>query len=111
MLQMTSSDVAVPRLLKKYELSLSSGQSMFRLPQCFSLSVTCTYTCPVLVKVVCRRFRIVYILLSMMLFVRSQSFISPPRFMFVSAAVSEYTIMLATYICSTTILSVHTYHS
>ena len=32
---------------------------------------------------------IVYILLDMMLFVGSQSFISPPSFMFVSAIVSE----------------------
>ena len=33
--------------------------------------------------------RIVYILLNMTLFVGSQSYISPPSFMFVSAAVSE----------------------
>ena len=34
-------------------------------------------------------FRIFYILLNMMLFVGSQSYISPPSFMFVSAVVSE----------------------
>ena len=59
MLQMTSSDVAVPLLLKKYELSLSSGKSMFRV----SLCQLHAHTRPVLVKVVCRCFRIVYILL------------------------------------------------
>ena len=34
-------------------------------------------------------FRIVHILLNMTLFVGTQSYISPPRFMFVSVAVSE----------------------
>ena len=57
---------------------------------CFSLSVTYTYMSlyNVLLEVVCCFFPI-YILLNMTLFVRSQSFISPPSFMFASAAVSE----------------------
>ena len=53
------------------------------------------HTCPlynVLLEVVCCCFprnKIVYILLNMPMFVGSQSFISLPSFMFVSAVVSE----------------------
>ena len=46
-----------------------------------------TFTCNVLLEVVCC-FRIVYILLNMASCVGSQSYISPPSFMFVSAAIS-----------------------
>ena len=60
----------------------------FRLPQWFSLSVTCTYM-HVLLDVGCCCFPRNDIFLNMMLFVGSQSFISLPSFMFVSAAVSE----------------------
>ena len=54
----------------------------FRLPQCFCLSVTCPLF-NVLLEFVFQ------VLLNMTLFVGSRSFISPPSFMFVSAAVSE----------------------
>ena len=50
------------------------------------------HTCPLLLEVVCCCFprkKIVYILLNMPMFVGSQSFISQPSFMFVSAPVSE----------------------
>ena len=78
------------------ELSLgcwSSGHKnlsmyQFRLPQCFSLE----HTCPlynVLLEVVCCCFLRNNILLNMPMFVGSQSFISLPSFMFVSAVVSE----------------------
>ena len=50
----------------------------FRLPQCFSLSAF------VLLEVVCCFPRN-----KLFTFIGSQSFISPPSFMFVSAAVSE----------------------
>ena len=51
------------------------------------MSVTCKY---VLLEVVCCCFPRKNILLNMMLFIGSQSFISPPSFMFVSlSAVSE----------------------
>ena len=62
-----------------------------RLPQCFPLSVTRTYI-NVLLEVVCCCFptnKLFYTPLNMTVFVRSQSFISLPSFMFVSAVVSE----------------------
>ena len=66
----------------------------FCLSQCFSLSVTSTYICHknVLAEIVFLWFSkkySVYIILTMTMFVTSQSFISLPSFMFVSAAVSE----------------------
>ena len=64
----------------------------FRLPQCFSLSVTCTYMSPlqrILLEVVCCFSRNELFTLNMAMFVGSQSFISLPSFMFVSAAVNQ----------------------
>ena len=58
---------------------------------CFSLSVTCI-SCPlynVLLELLFSKKEIVYILLNMPMFIGSQSFISQPSFMCVSAAVSE----------------------
>ena len=64
----------------------SLGQrNMFRLPQSFSLSVTCTYMSPLL-EVGCFCLLLTYV---RTLFIGSQNFISPPSFMFVSAAVCE----------------------
>ena len=95
------------------ELSLSSGHRDLYMYQVSSSTVFLfvSYMSPIMY---CSRlfvvvFRIVYILLNMTLFVGSPRFISPPSFMFVGAVVSEYTIMLATYIHSTTVLCVHTY--
>ena len=78
------------------ELSLgcwSSGHRYikFCLPQCFSLSVTCTIHAPFIMY--CSRLFVVVFqeihTLNMPMFVGSQSFISLPSFMFVSAVVSE----------------------
>ena len=57
----------------------------FCLLQCFSLSVTGTY----MSTYRSRLFVVDLHCLNMALFVGSQSYISPPSFMFVSAAVSE----------------------
>ena len=63
----------------------------FRLPQCFSLSVTCTIHAPFIMY--CSSLFVVFqeinCFLNMPMFVGSQSFISLPSFMFVSAVVSE----------------------
>ena len=62
----------------------------FHLPQCFSLSVTCTIHVPFITY--CSRLFVVFQeinCLHMPMFVRSQSFISLPSFMLVSAVVSE----------------------
>ena len=55
-------------------------------------SVTCTYMYAIinaLADIVFRKDIFVYIILTMTMFVRSQSFIALPSFMFVGAAVSE----------------------
>ena len=64
----------------------------FRLLLCVFFCQLHTHTCPyynILLEVVCCCFPRNDILLNMTLFVESQSYISPPSFMFVSAAVSE----------------------
>ena len=69
----------------------------FCLSHCFSLSVTSTYVYTYAIKNVLAEIVFlwfskkysVYIILTMTMFVTSQSFISLPSFMFVSAAVSE----------------------
>ena len=60
----------------------------FCLLQCFPLSVTCTYICCVGRDRFSKKYS-VYNILTMTVFVVSQSFISLQSFMFVSAVVSE----------------------